>query len=734
MKKHHGLLIILILLVSCSEQAKELYVSPSGSDDNPGTSSAPYQSIEKARDAIINMKQAGKYPEKGVQVILKEGNYKINNSIQFGASCSGEKDAPVTFTSAPGEKAVITGAITIKASEAGKLPDNDIKKSIQAHLLDSIRVINLTDYGITDFGELEQFGYAQDVKPAPIEFAYNNVPMQISRWPNHGYVNILEVIDPGSEPRYGDTTRRGGKFTYDYNRASTWKNTSDIWLHGFFAHGYPDDNLKVEHLDTINKTIKVLQPHLYGIKSSLTGAWDANTRRYYVFNLPEEIDMPGEYYLDRKTGDFYFYPPSNPESSLLQVALNKKPLFDVSNAKNIKFKGLIFENSLGIGFYSEKSENITIEDCIFRNFTTVAISFGQGVAYLNHPEHEFTGTPESGIIGNFRGHLYENIAWNRHGGKNCSIINCKVYNTGAGGIYIDGGDRKTLEPANHLIKGCEFTNTSTRYVFYCPSVLITGVGTQVETCYFHDIEQQAIFFHGNEHVINDNIFKNICYTGGDIGVIYNGRNPAARGTIIKNNYFQDIGSEGFQCTSVYLDDMACGTTVTHNVFRNAASGEYFPGILMNCGSYNTIDNNVFIDTKRAAIDITECTEDPWVLNGVKPGGIYHKRLLAVNYKQPPYAGKYKRIEHFMEDNMPVTRENIAKNNIFVRTRAFSTRCDNDSTKYIMPNNYFTSDENIFTNPDKGDFSIKEEIKDSLGIDFFKPVKVYTNPEYFQDKK
>jgi len=114
MKKHHGLLIILILLVSCSEQAKELYVSPSGSDDNPGTSSAPYQSIEKARDAIINMKQAGKYPEKGVQVILKEGNYKINNSIQFGASCSGEKDAPVTFTSAPGEKAVITGAITKK--------------------------------------------------------------------------------------------------------------------------------------------------------------------------------------------------------------------------------------------------------------------------------------------------------------------------------------------------------------------------------------------------------------------------------------------------------------------------------------------------------------------------------------------------------------------------------------------------------------------------------------------
>jgi len=179
--------------------------------------------------------------------------------------------------------------------------------------------------------------------------------------------------------------------------------------------------------------------------------------------------------------------------------------------------------------------------------------------------------------------------------------------------------------------------------------------------------------------------------------------------------------------------VACGTTVSSNVFRNASTG-YFPAILINCGSYNTIDNNVFIDTQVAGIDIDEGTRNPSVIKKYETDGIYHRRLKAVNYKQPPYAGRYKRIEHFMEDNMIVSRENLAINNIFVRTRAYSLRLGFDSTKYIMPNNYFTSDENIFTNPDKGDFSIKEEIKDSLGIDFFKPVKVYTKPEYFQDKK
>ena len=34
-------------------------------------------------------------------------------------------------------------------------------------------------------------------------------------------------------------------------------------------------------------------------------------QRFYAYNLLEELDAPGEWYLDRQKGLLYFYPPSD---------------------------------------------------------------------------------------------------------------------------------------------------------------------------------------------------------------------------------------------------------------------------------------------------------------------------------------------------------------------------------------------------------------------------------------
>ena len=41
---------------------------------------------------------------------------------------------------------------------------------------------------------------------------------------------------------------------------------------------------------------------------------------YYFFNVLEELDAPGEYYIDRDNGILYFYPPDENENSKIMLS------------------------------------------------------------------------------------------------------------------------------------------------------------------------------------------------------------------------------------------------------------------------------------------------------------------------------------------------------------------------------------------------------------------------------
>ena len=40
------------------------------------------------------------------------------------------------------------------------------------------------------------------------------------------------------------------------------------------------------------------------------------------------------------------------------------------------------------------------------------------------------------------------------------VANCVIHDMGHGGIYMAGGDRKSLERGNNMVKNCEFYNVS----------------------------------------------------------------------------------------------------------------------------------------------------------------------------------------------------------------------------------------------------------------------------------
>ena len=75
-------------------------------------------------------------------------------------------------------------------------------------------------------------------------------------------------------------------FGYQEERPSSWKSVENMWISGYFAHGYADDMICVESIDTIHKMIHTRQHTVYGF---MTGApW----RQWFALNLLEEETEP----------------------------------------------------------------------------------------------------------------------------------------------------------------------------------------------------------------------------------------------------------------------------------------------------------------------------------------------------------------------------------------------------------------------------------------------------------
>lgn len=100
---------LLSLVSLCSATAAEYYVSAVGGNDaNPGSARQPFATIERARDAIRERKQAGGLSEP-VTVRLQGGTYRLSGELRFGPEDSGTAACPITYTAAGPEAVMIDG-------------------------------------------------------------------------------------------------------------------------------------------------------------------------------------------------------------------------------------------------------------------------------------------------------------------------------------------------------------------------------------------------------------------------------------------------------------------------------------------------------------------------------------------------------------------------------------------------------------------------------------------------
>lgn len=723
-------LIIAVFLFACKKESKLLlFVAPNGNDSNPGSIEQPLATIEKARDIIREIRDKGELTDT-VNIILREGVYPIRKTIEFSEKDAGKKDAPIMIKSFENEEVIISGGFSVSSSGFVPVDDNGVlARIVDTTSRSKIVQIDLKALGISDFGTFKQHGFSTSILPAPMELFINDKPMVLAKWPNNGIVHITKVIDTGSIPYNHDFANKGGTIEFDYERARYWNNADNIWLWGYFGAGYADDNLGVEHIDLKNKTIRLKHASMFGIKKSDSNEeWAGRIIGYYAYNLLEEIDMPGEYFIDHKTGILYLYPPKDFQDAKIYVSIMEEPLLAIENTSNIRFSDIIFECGRGMGIYLEGGENIVLQGCTMRNFGTIALMMGKGIGQPDYPIHELTANLVLRRVGNIKAHQYENCGFSNNAGKNHLIKSCKMYHLGSGGMVLSGGDRKKLIPANNTVENCEIYSYNRRNKTYCAGITIWGVGNKIRHCYIHKAPHQAIALFGNEHIIEYNHIQEVVKYVNDMGAICIGRNPSERGNIIRYNFFDNLGSEGYKNCAIMLDDGTSDVLIEGNIFYKCSRFN-FGAITFNGGCDNIVRNNIFIDgahtiwieDRKLSMTDTIKFKETYTTEG-----LWGKRLFKdINMNSKEWREKYPDFEPFYENGEARFLKNLEfYNNVIVREKLFISKHNLDSTAFkVFKNNYQTKTNPGFENFKEKNFSLKKN------SEIFKKIPGFVAPPF-----
>ena len=567
MAPQSALVIAVALLcsaVAAQGKAVTYYVSTQGDDTwsgklpepNAAKTDGPFATLARARDALREARAAGGL-DQGATVLVREGAYCLKETLKLGPEDSGTTEAPVVFRAYEGEHPTLVGgqAVTGFTPHAGAI----LKADVNAQGLRGV-----------DFRQL----------------IYRGERQHLARYPNYDppnpYGGGWAYADGEPIPMYKDVEGESRRtLQYKASDARQWARPEDGEVFVFPRYNWWNNVVRIASIDREARLITLTGDCSYAIRPG---------DRYYVQGLFEELDAPGEWYLDQSTGTLYFWPGTagdqgsgdqeNGEGVTVHVPTLKTIVELGPGTKHVTLQGFTVECCEGTAVVLKDTEDCLIASNTIRN---VGDYSGSGVSV--------DGGKRNGVVGN------------------------DVHHVGRNGASLDGGDRITLTPADNYADNNYIHHTG---VFYKQGVgvSLSGVGNRASHNLIHDGPRWGIGFGGNSLVIEYNHIRHVNLETADTGAVYTGGRDwlGSRGTVIRYNYFHDIigfGNENGRwvsphyCWGVYLDDNTGGVDVIGNIVARCIRGL----VHLHNGRDNLIENNILIDGTLQQVEYNGWTKD-----------------------------------------------------------------------------------------------------------------------------
>ena len=537
-------MIMLFWAFITFSQPQTFYVSLKGDDSNPGTEKLPFQTLQKALDESIGIEVEN--------IFILGGVYELKAPLLINARHTGTGNSVLRIRNFGNEKVTLSGGKKLEGWQKQK-----------------------NGWWVCDIPEVK----SGDWKFRQI---YVNGDLRHrARKPNSGFLRVKGMPEGTPKTVNYHTDCQSFEFAEgDIN--PKWRNLDDVEV--IVYHFWTDSHLPIQSID--KKSNIVTFKHKAG--KTFTDDFSEDGARYIVENVFEELDAPGEWYLDKKEGKCYYFPfPDEKinQTEIVAPVIEKLIVFEGKPEKgefitNLKFQNLEFcytnwdlppgnsndeQGSASVPAAVSLSgvQYCTFDHCGFKNLGTWAVEINKGCSNNTFSFNEIGNIAAGGFRvkgGDYNEHIFFRTSKNR-------IVNNHIHHFGevypsAVGVLLQRTEGN-LVSQNHIHHG-----------YY------TGISIGWEWGYQRSISRDNIIEHNHIHHIGQGLLS-------DMGAIYTlGVSP---GTVIRNNLIHDVDANHYGGWGIYLDEGSTHILVENNIVYNTK----FAAFNMHFAKEVTVRNNIF---------------------------------------------------------------------------------------------------------------------------------------------
>lgn len=450
---------LFLRAMSTTHMYRTYFVSLEGSNTNSGlTPAEPFATIQKAADLM----------QPGDVCYLRGGVYRQTVVVPHGP-----EDFPEyrTFRSYPGERAVLRGDVVI--------PDEQW----------------------TSFeGTIWQVPWSEPITDLFID----DTMVWIARWPNASTNDPLipefAFMDTGTRPTlggYSHTVTDAG-----LSAAPASLNGAKVWFTGK-ERWWARAGLVADHNSQTSFTLQI-PPDAPG-NDLWSGVLPAVTAPYFLYDHPDLLDAPGEWYYDPIGGMLYLWTPDGTRPQGVTVYRNRW-IFDVSGCNGVRL--------MDMEFFSGSINAFAAQNCILEHLKLRHLDPMPFVTAPRVRERNFSLTYDAALTGV------------PVSGRNNTVQFCEISHSWGDGLCIDG--------SGHLIQYNDFHDLN----YYGT---MTGVST-----------------YGSHHMLRGNAIRRM----GRSGI----RNDMHAGGVFEFNHISDVGKINWDLGGIYMY-FALGTPTDRLLIR-----------------------------------------------------------------------------------------------------------------------------------------------------------------------
>jgi hypothetical protein len=320
----------------------QIYVSPSGSDANPGTQAQPVRTLPRARDLV---RARNRNLTADLTVYLERGTYRLTQPLVLDARDSGSNGHAVLYTSAhPGDLPVISGGIAItgwklvdRSRNLWSAPAPDVLKNARQLYIDGVRATRTR-------GRLP-------VAVTPDATGYAASSDAMAKWRNPA---DLEFVYTGGNSIWSEREVGLGGWTEPRCPVAAISGTAIT-----MAQPCWDNSTRRILLGPGQRTANLVGPASVGKQPA------------YVENAFELLGTPGQFYFDRPARTLYYVPragedlaKADVEAPVLETLVSAEGTTDAP-VHDIVFSGIQFSYAAWLGAsgpegFSEIQANYTL--------------------------------------------------------------------------------------------------------------------------------------------------------------------------------------------------------------------------------------------------------------------------------------------------------------------------------------------------------------------------------------